>query len=294
VKEDKPGIQRNYNFISLKNDSITEGIKTEKSGFEKAKLFPTDIGILVNKFLLQYFDNIIDYNFTASVEKEFDEIAEGQKIWNEMIGEFYGPFHNKIENTLETSKKFSGEKLLGQDTKTGKNIFVKIGRFGPIVQLGDTDDTDKPKFAGLKKGQSMETITLEEALELFKFPRNIGKYEDADMTVAIGRFGPYVMHEKLFYSLKKTDDPTSITQERAVELIEEKRKKAKENIIREYKEDNSVKVLRGKYGPYLSIKKKNFKIPKEMNPEELTLEDCLKIAEDPKNTPKKRFSKKRK
>ncbi len=294
VKEDKPGIQRNYIFISLKKDSITDEIKIEKSGYEKAKLFPTDIGILVNKFLLQYFDNIIDYNFTASVEKEFDEIAEGQKIWNEMIGEFYGPFHNKIDNTLENSKKFSGEKLLGLDPKTGKNIFVKIGRFGPIVQLGETDDDDKPKFAGLKKGQSIETITLEEALELFKFPRNIGKYEDIDLTIAIGRFGPYVMHNKLFYSLAKTDDPTTITQVRAVELIEEKRKKAKENIIREFKEDNSVKVLRGKYGPYLSIKKKNFKIPKEMNPEELTLEDCLKIAEDPKNVPKKRFSKKRK
>ena len=294
VKEDRFGKNRDYDVIILKNEKITEKVKSEKTGFEKAKLFPTDIGALVNKFLLQYFDNIMDYNFTASVEKEFDEIADGQKKWNEMIKEFYGPFHSKIENTLETAKKFSGEKLLGKDPKTGLNIFVKIGRFGPMVQMGDTESEDKPRFAGLKKDQSIETVTLEEALELFKFPRNIGEFEEKEMTVAIGRFGPYVKHNSLFFSLSKTDDPIMVTKERAVEIIEEKRQKDKENTIREFKEDATVKVFKGRFGAYIKIKTKNFKIPKGTDPEKLSLEDCLKISEDPKNAPKKGFKRKKK
>lgn len=294
VKEDRFGKNRNYDVIILKNEKITEKVKSEKTGFEKAKLFPTDIGALVNKFLLQYFDNIMDYNFTANVEKEFDEIADGQKKWNEMIKEFYGPFHAKIENTLETAKKFSGEKLLGKDPKTGLNIFVKIGRFGPMVQMGDTDNEDKPRFAGLKKNQSIETVTLEEALELFEFPRSVGEFEGKEITVAIGRFGPYVKHNNLFFSLKKTDDPLLVTRERTIEIIEEKRQKDKENTIREFKEDATVKVLKGRFGAYIKIKTKNFKIPKGTDPEKLSLKDCLKISEDPKNAPKKGFKRKKK
>ena len=277
VKEDRDGKERKFNFLSLKNNEITETEKIEKTGYEKSKLFPTDIGTLVNKFLLQYFENIINYNFTAKIEKEFDEIAEGQKIWNEMIKNFYSTFHSQIEDTLEKSKKFSGEKLLGKHPETDKNIFVKIGRYGPMVQLGDTDSEEKPKFAGLRNGQSIGTITLEEALDLFKFPRNIGTYEDEEMSVAIGRFGPYVKHKSLFYSLAKTDEPTTIQTERAIEIIEEKRKKIRESIIKEFSEYADITILKGRWGPYISYNKKNFKIPKTTKPETLTLDDCKKI-----------------
>ena len=277
VKEDREGKERKFNFFSLKNHEITETEKIEKTGYEKSKLFPTDIGTLVNKFLVKYFENIINYNFTANIEREFDEIAEGQKVWNEVIKEFYSPFHSQIEDTLEKSKKFSGEKLLGKHPETEKNIFVKIGRYGPMVQLGDTDSEEKPKFAGLRKGQSIETITLEEALDLFKFPRNIGTYENEEMSVAIGRFGPYIKHKSLFYSLAKTDDPTIIEKERAIEIIEEKRKKIRESLIKEFSEDTALKILKGRWGPYISYNKKNYKIPKSTEPETLTFSDCKKI-----------------
>ncbi len=294
VKEDRDGTNRKYHCIVLKGDEIKEEVKTEKTGFEKSKLFPTDIGTLVNKFLIQYFDDILDYNFTANVECEFDEIADGNKKWNGMLEEFYGPFHAKVENTLEKSKKFSGEKLLGIDPVSGRNIFVKIGRYGSIAQMGDTESEDKPKFAGLKKNQSIEKITLDEALELFKFPRSIGKFEEMELTVAVGRFGPYVMHNKKFFSLGKDDDPSSIKQDRAIEIIELKRKEVQQNIIKEFKENKDVRVLKGRYGPYISIRKNNFKIPKDRNPEELTLEDCIQISEDSKNTPKKKFNRRKK
>ncbi|MCD4744672.1 MAG: type I DNA topoisomerase [Bacteroidales bacterium] len=292
VKEDREGYLRKYNQISLKNNIIKEEIKAEKTGYEKAKLFPTDIGGIVNKFLVQYFKNILDYNFTANVEREFDEIAKGQKIWNEMIKDFYSPFHNQIEETLEKSKKHSGERLLGQDPKTGINVYAKIGRYGPIIQKGETEAEQKPKFAGMKKGQSIDTITLNEALELFKYPRNIGEYEKEEISVAIGRFGPYVKHKALFYSLKKTDDPASINKERAVELIEEKRKKEKEKLIKEFKEDTSVKILNGRWGPYISIDKNNFRIPKDKDPKNLSLKDCQDIVKESKNTPKKKYTRK--
>ncbi len=291
-KKNSEGFTRDYNQIVLKSGNITEAVKSEKAGFEKNKLFPTDLGIIVNQFLVQYFDNILDYNFTARVEKEFDEIAQGKKVWNEMIGEFYQPFHSRIEDTQEKSRKFSGEKLLGIDPKSGKNVFVKLGKYGPMVQIGDTSDEEKPRFAGLKKEQSIDGISLEEALELFSFPRQIGSYEDEEITVGIGRFGPFVRHKSAFYSIPKDDDPSAVTQDRAVELIEEKRKADREKIICEYKENPEVKVLKGRYGPYISIGKNNFKIPKGTVPETLSLEDCIKISEDPKNAPKKRFTKK--
>ncbi len=291
VKEDKKGKQRNYDHITLKNDHITEEQKKEYVGFEKGKLAPTDLGNLVNKFLMQHFDDILDYGFTANVEKEFDEIAEGQKVWNEMIKEFYGPFHNKIEDTQEKTKKFSGERLLGQDPETGKNVFAKIGRYGTLIQIGDTDNEEKPRFAGMRKDQSIDTITLEEAMKLFDYPQSIGEYEGEELTVNIGRFGPYVKHKNAFYSIKNTD-PSIITQEAAIELIEEKRQKEKDNVLKEFDEDPKVKVLRGRYGPFIKIDKKNFKIPRGTDPTALTLEEIYKIAEDPANTPKKRFRKK--
>lgn len=296
IKEDRDGIERKYRCIILKNGEIKEDLKTEKTGFEKSKLFPTDTGVVVNNFLVEYFKDILEYNFTADVEKEFDQIAEGQKVWNEMIKEFYGPFHTQVENTLENAKKHSGEKLLGVDPETGLNVYVKIGRFGAMAQKGELDSEDKPRFAGLKKDQSIETITLEEVLELFKFPRLIGEYEGFEMKAAIGRFGPYIIHNKLFYSLDKEDDPKSIAQIRAVEIIETKRKKIRESIIREFDENKDVRVLKGRYGPYIAIKKVNYKIPKDRVPEELTLADCIEISEDPKNAPKKkkRFVKRKK
>jgi DNA topoisomerase-1 len=293
VKEDREGVVRKYQVLQLRSDKISTKTASENTGFEKAKLFPTDIGILVNKFLCQYFDSIIDYNFTANVEKEFDEIAEGKKKWNQMISEFYGPFHKKIENTTENAGKFTGEKLLGVDPSSGKNVFVKVGRFGPMVQLGDTDSDEKPRFAGLHKDQTMETINLNDALELFSFPRTLGTYEDKEMTVAIGRFGPYVKHNNMFYSLQKTDDPAEIDAERAIELIEIKREKDKKSIICEFKEEPDLKVLDGRYGPYISYKKKNYKIPKGTDPQKLNLEACIKIVEDPDNAPKKKFVRKK-
>lgn len=294
VKEDRQGEKRSYMQLKLVNNQIKEKKLTETTGQEKAKLFPTDIGILVNKFLVQHFESIIDYNFTANVEKEFDEIADGNKVWNKMIREFYGPFHHNIEETTKNAGKFSGEKLLGIDPESGKNVFVKVGRFGPMIQIGDTESEEKPRFSGLRKDQSMETITLEEALKLFDFPRYLGAFEEKDVTVAIGRFGPYVKHNSQFFSLLKTDDPASIELERAIELIEAKRNKEQQSLIREFAEEPEMKILNGRYGPYISFKKKNYKIPKDLEPEKLGLEDCKKLVEDPSNEPKKRFVRKKK
>ena len=291
-KNDRPAIEREYARLTLSGGQISEKTETEKVGGDKGKLIPTDLGTVVNSFLMQYFKDIIDYNFTADVEKEFDRIANGQKVWNEMLESFYGPFHDKIKDTQETSKKFSGEKLLGQDPKSGKNVYVKIGKYGPMVQLGDTSTEEKPRFAGLNKDQSINDITLEDALALFSFPKPLGDYEGKEIIVALGKFGPYVKHNNAFFALEKTDDPSGITRERAIELIEAKREEEKNRIIREFKENKDVRVLRGRYGPYISIGKKNFKIPKGTDPESLTLEDCIKISEDPKNEPKKRRSKK--
>lgn len=279
VKDDRPGITRDYTLMQLKKGKITQVEKKENVGFEKNKLFPTDIGMLVNQFLVQNFINILDYNFTANVEKEFDEIAIGKKVWNEVIRSFYFPFHKQVEEVLSTSEKAKGEKLLGKDPVSGKNVYVKLGRYGAIVQLGESDTDEKPQFAGLRKGQSMETVTLEDALELFKFPRIIGSYEDKELTVGIGRFGPYIKHISKFYSLKKSDDPVTISESRAIEIIEEKRTQEANNLIREFSGRNDVKVLNGRYGPYIAIGKVNYKIPKKTDPASLTLEQCLEIAE---------------
>lgn len=287
IKEDRDGVPRNYIQLSLSSArNIKEEVKTEKTGYEKNKLFPTDIGIVVNDFLLQYFKNIMDYNFTARVEEEFDEIALGKKQWEEMIKQFYHPFHERVEETLEKSEKAKGERKLGIDPKTGKNVFVKIGRYGPIAQIGDTEREEKPRFAGLRKNQSIETITLEEALELFKFPRSIGEYEGEELSVSIGRFGPYVRHNSRFFSLKREDDPFTIEKDRAIELIEEKRERDRKKTIKDFNDEKGTKVLKGRYGPYISVGRDNYRIPKGKDPGQLTLDECNEIIE--KSTSKKK------
>jgi len=293
IKEDRPGVQRSFTLITLKKGIISEEVRSENVGYEKAKLFPTDIGTLVNSFLVQHFTNILDYNFTASVEEEFDEIAEGLVVWNQMISNFYYPFHKQIEGALENSGKVSGEKLLGRDPKSGENVFVKIGRYGPMVQMGDADAEAKPRFASLKKGQSIDTLTLDEALELFKLPRTLGEFEGSEAVVAIGRFGPYIRHKSLFYSLPKDADPLTIEIDQAAEIILAKRQADSQKIVHEFT-DNKVliQVLNGRYGAYITSNKENYKIPKGKDPKSLTLADCKAIMAE--TQPTKSKSKKKK
>ena len=290
-KKDIAGETRTYKIYTLKKNKITEKTGKENIGYEKAKLVPTDIGVLVNKFLISYFETIVDYNFTANVEKEFDKIAEGRCEWNKMIKEFYKDFHKTITETGDNSGKFSGEKLLGVDPVSGKNVYVKIGRFGPVAQIGDTESDEKPKFAGLHKDQSIETITLDEVLDLFAFPRSLGEYEDSEIQVAIGRFGPYLKHKNAFYSLSKLDDPSLVTFQRAVEIIESKRKSDADNVVMTFPEDVDMKVLRGRFGIYISYKKANYKIPRNYDANNLTYQDCLDIVNNPDNASKKRAKK---
>lgn len=294
LKEDRAGQEREFTTIALKNNKISEAVKTETFGNEKSKLFPTDIGMVVTDFLMKHFDSIMDFNFTATVEEQFDIIAEGKGKWNNMISTFYKPFHEQVEKTLQISEKANGERILGTDQVSGKQVSVKIGRFGPLVQLGETSDSDedeKPKFASLQPGMHIETITIEEALELFKLPRELGKYEDKAVTVAVGRFGPYVRHNNKFVSLAKTDDPLSVSLDRAIELIEAKREKDRNATIKIFDEEPELKVLNGRWGPYISYKKKNYKLPKGTEAEKLELTDCMKIIEEG-GTPKKATRKK--
>lgn len=294
VKEEREGVERNYNVLVLKNKNISEEIKTERTGAEKNKMFPTDIGMVVNDFLLKEFPQILDFNFTAKVEEEFDEIAEGKINWTKMLSDFYKPFHKNVENTSENSERASGERLLGVDPTTGKNVYVRIGRFGPMAQLGEGDDeNNKPKFASLRKDQRLETITFQEALDLFKLPRIAGVFEDKDMTVAIGRFGPYVRHNSIFVSLKKEDDPMTVSAERCIELIQAKRQADIDKYIKTFPENPEVQLLNGRWGPYLVVDGNNYKLPKDVDPKALTLKECLDIAADPKNASKgSRFKKK--
>ena len=292
VKEDRPGFQRKINKLSLESGKLTSSVVKENYGFEKNKLFPTDIGTLVNSFLMKFFSDIIDYQFTAQVEKEFDLISDGKTEWNKMIKKFYKDFSQKIESTKNIKEKFTGEKLLGQDPKSGKNMYVKVGRYGPIVQIGETTDEDKPRFAGLNKDQSMDSITFEEALKLFDYPRNIGNYQDEELTVAIGRFGPYIKMGKNFFSIPKTDNPASITLQRAIEIIKAKQEADKKKLIQEFTEEPELKVLNGRFGPYISYQKKNYKIPKTQDPAKLSLEECKEIIKN--SATKKRNPRKRK
>ncbi len=280
IKESRDGVQRQYEVFSLIDNVIKEKIENQITGAENKKLFPSDIGMVVTDFLVKYFPNIMNYNFTAEVEKEFDEIAFGNTVWHEMLGKFYFPFHENVEKTLENSERSMGERVLGKDPKTGKVILVRIGRYGPMAQLGENveDDEEKPKFASLRTGQHLETITLEEAIDLFKLPRDLGLYENKKVVVAIGRFGPYVRHDGKFASLHKdADDPMTIDLERAIVLIEEKREKDRLKHIKSFDEDADLQVLNGRWGPYISYQKENYRLAKDIDPKELSYEDCLKI-----------------
>jgi DNA topoisomerase-1 len=301
VKEDRDGVPRDYHFLSLIKGKITGEIKTEITGTEKNKLIPTDIGMVVTDFLVKYFEKIMDYNFTAFIEEEFDEIAEGKLVWYEMIDNFYKPFHKKVVDTDENSQRKTGERKLGLDPKTGKTVYVRIGRYGPLAQLGESltgskeENNEKPRFAALREDQRLETITLEEALELFKLPRILGQYEDHDVMVAIGRFGPYVRHNSAFYSLKKgMDSPMTIQLDRAIELIETKREADRKKIIKTFEKKQDLRVLNGRWGPYISYKKENYKIPKNTDPAGLSLEDCLQIIDKGQNKSKDRRPRKKK
>ena len=279
VKEERTGNIRDMVLLLLKGDSISQEVIQEKYGYEKGKLFPTDIGTIVNDFLEQYFQNIMNFNFTASVEKEFDEIAIGKLNWPKMIERFYNPFHTKVDSATQTSERSKGEKLLGNEPESGKPVSVKIGRFGPIAQIGEASEEEKPRFASLLKGQSLETITLEEALDLFRLPRMIGQFEEEEVVIGVGKYGPYVRHNSKFFSLSKTDDPYTISLERATEIILAKRSEQESRNIKQFDEEPELLVLNGRYGPYISFKKKNYRIPKSRKPEELTLEECREIIE---------------
>ncbi len=286
LKEDRPGGERDIIVIELKNGSpLDERKKTENFGKEKSKLFPTDIGMVVNDFLNEHFKDIMDFNFTASVEKEFDEIAEGNLVWTQMIDKFYKSFHQEVEKSLEVVGKTTGERVLGKDPGSGEEVIVKVGRYGPLAQLGKAREDYKPKFAGLRKEQRIDTISLEEALDLFKLPRTIGAFEDIDMIVAVGRFGPYIRHDGKFYSLNaKTDDPLTVSKERGIEIILAKREADKNKILKQYEENKEVQILNGRWGPYISFQKKNYKIPRSKDPASLSLEECMKlISEGSKN-----------
>ncbi len=285
VKEDRAGTQRTYRTLLLKNREIKAESKTEVAGTEKAKLFPTDIGAVVNDFLLEHFDRIMDYHFTAQMEKEFDEIAEGVKNWSKMIDAFYKPFHADVEKTLDNSERATGRRELGTDPQSGKKVSVRIGRYGALAQIGEDDDEAK-KFASLRTGQSIETITLEEALELFRLPREVGVFEGKPMVIGIGRFGPYIRHNNGFVSIPKTLDPLSINADQAIEIIEAKRLADAQKVIARFDVDPEIQVLNGRFGPYITRGKDNFKIPKGTDPHGLSLDDCLKIIEDPANSPK--------
>ncbi|TNF44409.1 MAG: type I DNA topoisomerase, partial [Bacteroidetes bacterium] len=295
VKEDRPGLERSFDVITLRNGKITEKNNIEVTGAEKSKLFPTDIGMVVTDYLVDNFDEIMDYNFTASVEAEFDDIAEGKKVWNEMLDKFYQPFHLRVENALQNSERSKGERILGIDPNTGKQVSVKIGRFGPIAQLGEgtTDgEGEKPQFSSLRAGQHIENITLKEALELFKLPRDLGEYENKKVVVSIGRFGPYIRHDNKFVSLGKLDDPYEVSLSRAIELIEAKRDKDDKAVIKIFDEDPDLKVLNGRWGAYISYKKGNFKIPKKVDAQKLTFGDCMKIISESPEPKSKRARKK--
>jgi DNA topoisomerase-1 len=287
VKEDREGQERKYNLLTLKSGKVSETVKTEMTGAEKSKMFPTDIGMVVTDFLLAQFPKIMDYHFTAKVEEEFDEIAEGQLNWTKMLKEFYKPFHKNVVDTSENSDRASGERLLGVDPTSKQNIYVRIGRFGPMAQIGESNDENKkPKYASLRKDQRIDTITLEDALDLFKLPRVVGEFEEKDMTVAIGRFGPYIRHNGIFVSLKKEDDPMTIETDRAIELILAKRKQEEERVIKVFKENEDVQLLNGRWGPYLAIGKDNYKLPKGTDAGKLTLQECMEIAANPANASK--------
>lgn len=299
TRGDKEGTERKYDVITLKGGNITETTKTEITGAERNKLFPTDVGIVVTDFLDENFPEIMDYNFTADVEKQFDEVAEGKKEWTGLMHDFYENFEPQVEKTLaDKSGHKAGERQLGIDPQSGRPVFVKIGRYGPMVQIGQAGDEEKPVFATMKKGQSTETLTLEEALELFKLPRTLGEFEDKEVSVGAGRFGPYIKHDGKYVSLPKDEDPLKVSLEKAVELILAKREAEAKRFIKSFEEDPEMEILNGPYGLYISYKKKNYRLPKDKKESAagLTFDECMKIinaeTEKPKKTPRARGKKK--
>lgn len=280
-KGNMEGEERTYNVLTLKEGVVKDTDKKEITGADKNKLIPTDIGMVVNDFLMEHFSSIVDYNFTANVEKDFDRIAEGKEQWNKTIADFYKMFHPIVEETssMRTEHK-AGERVLGVDPKTGRQVSVKIGRYGAMAQIGTQDEEEKPLFASLQKSQSLETITLEETLKLFELPRTLGEFREKEVVIGVGRFGPYIRHNSKFVSLPKGVDPMEIQLDEAIELIEAKEKKDREKIIKTFEEEPDLQVLNGRYGPYIAYQKSNYKIPKGQKPEELSLDDCRKIIAD--------------
>ncbi|MBL7684063.1 MAG: type I DNA topoisomerase [Flavipsychrobacter sp.] len=288
-KREKEGVKREYEILTLKNNEITEVKEIENTGAERNKLFPTDLGMVVTDFLSEHFDRIMDYSFTAKIEAEFDEIAQGKEQWNKMIQGFYQPFHQSVEHTMEHAGRAKGERELGTDPVSGKPVYARLGRFGPMVQIGTTEDEEKPRFAKLRTNQSIETISMEEAMELFKLPRTLGVFEGVDVVVNIGRFGPYAQHDGKFYSLKKEMDPYTVELEEVAPLIEEKRKAAAESTIKIF-EKEKIKILKGPYGPYIKQGLRNYKIPKDKleTAANLTIEEVKAIIEEIKANPPKK------
>ena len=294
-KRDKEGVKREYQLFVLTNDKIVKETQSEIIGTEKSKLFPTDLGLVVTDFLKQYFDDIMDYGFTARIENEFDEVAQGKLRWHKMIDEFYNPFKKDVEKTIETAERIKGERELGNDPQSGKPVIARMGRYGPMVQIGTQDDEEKPRFAKLKQSQSIETINLDEALELFKLPRTLGSFEESDVQVSIGRFGPYIAHDKKFYSLSKDIDPYSINLEEAIPIIEEKRKAKDERTLKVF-EKEKIQLLKGPYGAYIKQGLRNYKLTKEQQERvtDLTIEEVKKAIEEAKANPPKKMARKKK
>ena len=288
-KGDRKGTERKYRMLTLHDGKIESGEKTELTGADKGKLLPTDIGVVVNDFLTEYFPDILNYNFTANVEQQFDDIAEGKTVWNDEIDHFYKLFHPVVESALALRLEHKvGERVLGTDPKSGRPVSVKIGRFGPLVQIGTPEDTEKPLFASLLKGQSMSTITLEEALKLFDLPRTLGDFEGKTVVVGIGRFGPYIRHDGKYVSLPKEFTPQGVSLEDAIMLIQQKREQESQRFIKKFYEDDELELLNGRFGPYIAYKKKNYKLPKGSEPASLTFADCMKIVEDADKAPAKK------
>lgn len=285
AREDRPGEKRELKIITLDKGKFSSSTKTEFAGKEKSKLFPQDIGMIVNDFLMENFPEIVDYNFTADIEEQFDEIAGGKLKWTGMISKFYHPFHKTVTSTLEKKERKTGVRVLGDHPETGEPVTVRMGRFGPVAQVGGTVENEKPRFASLAKNQLLETITLEEALNLFRLPRSLGEYDGGEMVVGTGRFGPYIRYNGKFFSLKKgVDDPYTVTPERAVEIILEKNDSDKKKVLKDF---GDIMVLNGRYGPYLVKDKKNFRIPKGTDAEKLSKEECLEIIGKSEKTKKK-------
>lgn len=288
-KGDRKGTERKYRMLTLHDGKIESGEKTELTGADKGKLLPTDIGVVVNDFLTEYFPDILNYNFTANVEQQFDDIAEGKTVWNDEIDHFYKLFHPVVESALALRLEHKvGERVLGTDPKSGRPVSVKIGRFGPLVQIGTPEDTEKPLFASLLKGQSMSTITLEEALKLFDLPRTLGDFEGKTVVVGIGRFGPYIRHDGKYVSLPKEFTPQGVSLKDAIMLIQQKREQESQRLIKKFDEDDELELLNGRFGPYIAYKKKNYKLPKGSEPASLTFTDCMKIVEDADKAPAKK------